>query len=57
MGTRLFDLTEFLKYSVLFLVKKSILLFIEGESLSSMVTVSFGIKLLMILRIAFVRKV
>ena len=48
-------MTQFLKYSVLFLVKDLILLLMQGGSLSSMLTISFGIKLLMILRMAFVR--
>ena len=48
-------LTQFLKYSVLFLIKDLILLLIQGGSLSSMVTISLGIKLLMMLRRVFVR--
>ena len=45
----LFGLTQFLKYSVLFLIKDLILLLIQG---GSMATILFGIRLLMILRIA-----
>ena len=52
--TGLTGLRKFLKYSVLFLIEDLILLLIQGGSPSFMVTVSFGIKLLMILRIAFV---
>ena len=48
-------MTQFSKYSVLFLVKDLILLLMQGGSLSSMLTISFGIKLLIILRMAFVR--
>ena len=54
-NSRLFGLTQFLKYSVLFVIKDLILLLIQGGSLSLMVAISLGIKLLMILRIDFVR--
>ena len=51
IDSELFGLTQFLKYLFLFLIKDLILLLIQGGSLSLMVTISFGIKLLMMLRI------
>ena len=53
--SELIRLTQYLKYSVLFLIKGLILLLIQGGSLPSRVTITFEIRLLMMLRIFFVR--